>query len=225
MTGLISTIVLFPSQRLLFERERDANMYLDGPKKEYCFCEWIPDSFDRCTGHPEKDFELNFCKNSSLFFFARKGKTIETLAVINCNQRAQGECSGKYVVGERTFYRSKATLVIAPVSLVGQWERECVERSTVPLSLKRYYASYRKRDVELYRNQDIVFTTYGMCLHLRYHNTLDLACLCAPYKKRYPRQGEWAGRSEARAASHRLAPHHSRRIARMLSCRMMANVA
>ena len=27
MTGLISTIIVFPEQRLLFERERDANMY------------------------------------------------------------------------------------------------------------------------------------------------------------------------------------------------------
>ena len=27
MTGLVSTIIVFPEQRLLFERERDGNMY------------------------------------------------------------------------------------------------------------------------------------------------------------------------------------------------------
>jgi len=98
------------------------------------------------------------------------GKTVETLAVINCNPRAPSDCRGKYIDGGRTLYRSKATLVIAPVSLVGQWERECVLRSTVPLKLKRYYASYRKRDIELYRNEDIVFTTYGI---LAKENGLD----------------------------------------------------
>eukprot|EP01083_Nonionella_stella_P165389 550072_1 len=109
------------------------------------------------------------------------GKTIEAMALINYNQRTKNEdCSTRetlivahtikkqiwkefhVVEQEIKYYKSRATLIIAPVSLVGQWEKECVEKSRRKIAFKRYYASYRKRDVRLYIDQDIVFTTYGI---------------------------------------------------------------
>ena len=103
------------------------------------------------------------------------GKTIESMALINYNQRRDGECSTnkKLIIGlkeknkhnprkENIYYKSGATLIIAPVSLVGQWEKECVERSDKKIRFKRYYASSRKRQIGLYIDQDIVFTTYGI---------------------------------------------------------------
>ena len=63
----------------------------------------------------------------------------------------------------RTWYKSRATLVIAPVSLVPQWEteiREKVERTLNDgLSYKRYHGA-RSRDLRKWVDVDIVLTTY-----------------------------------------------------------------
>eukprot|EP01083_Nonionella_stella_P117644 350837_1 len=66
-----------------------------------------------------------------------------------------------YYYGQWRWYKSSATLVIAPVSLIGQWEKECDEKSGGKLRYKRYYGS-RSRDVKKYMGFDIIFTTYGI---------------------------------------------------------------
>ena len=64
---------------------------------------------------------------------------------------------------EYKYYKSGATLIIAPVTLVGQWEKECDERTNGnnKFNYKRYYGS-RSRNISLYINRDIVLTTYGI---------------------------------------------------------------
>merc|ERR1712129_366403 len=58
-------------------------------------------------------------------------------------------------------YKSSATLIIAPVSLIGQWESECDKRGDGKIKYKRYYGT-RSRDIKKYIDKDIVFTTYGI---------------------------------------------------------------
>lgn len=60
------------------------------------------------------------------------------------------------------YFKSRATLIIAPVSLVGQWEKECDQRADGKVDYQRYYGSNRKRDVRQYVDRDIIFTTYGI---------------------------------------------------------------
>ena len=63
---------------------------------------------------------------------------------------------------KRKYYKSAATLVIAPTSLVAQWEKECDSKSSGRIWWKRYYGASRSRDITDYVAEDIVFTTYGM---------------------------------------------------------------
>jgi len=58
--------------------------------------------------------------------------------------------------------RAKGTLIIAPTSLIGQWELEIDKRSTKRLKHMRYYGPSRKGNINAYLECDIVFTTYGI---------------------------------------------------------------
>ena len=60
-----------------------------------------------------------------------------------------------------SYFKTAATLIIAPPSLVGQWEKEADDKSGGKLRHKRYYGQ-RSRDVRKYVDQDIIFTTYGI---------------------------------------------------------------
>merc|ERR1711879_859638 len=51
-------------------------------------------------------------------------------------------------IEKRVWYKTAATLIIAPCSLVGQWEKECDEKSEGRLKWKRYYGSKRSRKIE-----------------------------------------------------------------------------
>ena len=113
------------------------------------------------------------------------GKTVEMLSLINCNKPKHDISSkNKLIIAEREkiskskwnnetkendewieeyiWYKSAATLIIAPVSLVGQWETETKDKCKKELNFNRYYGGNRKRNVKLYIKQDIVFTTYGI---------------------------------------------------------------
>merc|ERR1712228_368066 len=67
----------------------------------------------------------------------------------------------KQVEKEYTYYKGKGTLIIGPVTLIGQWENELDTRSNVNISYKRYYGN-RSRKLQDYLNFDVVFTTYGV---------------------------------------------------------------
>eukprot|EP01083_Nonionella_stella_P032902 90084_1 len=61
---------------------------------------------------------------------------------------------------EYTYYKAKGTLIIAPVSLIGQWEHE-VDTRAMGITYKRYYGN-RSRDMNQYIEYDVIFTTYGV---------------------------------------------------------------
>lgn len=95
------------------------------------------------------------------------GKTIISLALIRCNKPKGGgyssaNCLRSTLHGGKSYYRSSATLIIAPVSLVGQWQTECDEKSARKIRYKCYYGAQRSRDVRDYVGVDVVFTTYGI---------------------------------------------------------------
>jgi len=59
--------------------------------------------------------------------------------------------------------RSRATLVVCNVSLVGQWYDEASSKlATGQLSVYKYYGSNRTRDPAVLANYDIVVTTYAI---------------------------------------------------------------
>eukprot|EP01083_Nonionella_stella_P247543 858119_1 len=62
---------------------------------------------------------------------------------------------------EYTYYKGKGTLIIAPVSLIGQWEQELDTRSNGNLTYTRYYGA-RSRDMSHYFDFDVIFTTFGV---------------------------------------------------------------
>eukprot|EP01083_Nonionella_stella_P300068 1022488_1 len=56
---------------------------------------------------------------------------------------------------EYTYYKGKGTLIIAPVSLIGQWEQELDTRSNGNLTYTRYYGA-RSRDMSHYFDFDVL---------------------------------------------------------------------
>ena len=61
----------------------------------------------------------------------------------------------------RGLVQSKATLVIAPVSLIGQWETELKEKcAAAGLRVARWHDSYRERDPVKLAAFDVVLCTY-----------------------------------------------------------------
>ena len=77
------------------------------------------------------------------------GKTIQTLALILTRPRQ---------VEKSTTKECKGTLLVVPLSLVDQWRREIIEKTT----LKAYVHHGPKREVDPRRlvNYDVVITTY-----------------------------------------------------------------
>lgn len=56
----------------------------------------------------------------------------------------------------------KTTLIVTPVSLVGQWFSEITTRSTRPLTVLCWHGGSRTRDIAKIGSYDVVLTTYGV---------------------------------------------------------------
>ena len=54
------------------------------------------------------------------------------------------------------------TLVVCPVSLVGQWYNELIEKSSRPLKILLYHGGGRPRKVEKLLGYDVIITSYGI---------------------------------------------------------------
>merc|ERR1719229_506777 len=92
------------------------------------------------------------------------GKTIEMLAV--CNTMKPGVVKPSYICPEKKEkrYPSRATLIVAPCSLVGQWEQEIQDRHKRKPKTLCYYGS-RTKDPRVVADHDFVLTTYGIIKH------------------------------------------------------------
>ena len=94
------------------------------------------------------------------------GKTIVSLALINLRPAPAEFCTSSlaasYVASPSRPVRSLATLIIAPVSLVPQWESELRQHSLRPLRIYCFYGSNRETDPRVIAQYDVVLTTYGV---------------------------------------------------------------
>ncbi|KAG0596709.1 hypothetical protein M758_UG278500 [Ceratodon purpureus] len=80
------------------------------------------------------------------------GKTIEILALILANPSPADRCASA---------SSKGTLVVCPVSIVGQWANEVKSKLAANLNIYVYHGSKRIRDPKRLAKFDIVITTYA----------------------------------------------------------------
>ncbi|KAF1955347.1 hypothetical protein CC80DRAFT_415789 [Byssothecium circinans] len=77
------------------------------------------------------------------------GKTVEALSLMLANPSTNPAC--------------KTTLIVAPVALIRQWEKE-IERHVKPhhrLKVYNYHQAGRKATFDMLRKYDVVLTTYG----------------------------------------------------------------
>jgi superfamily II DNA or RNA helicase len=87
------------------------------------------------------------------------GKTVEVLALIAADLKSrQHQDDGEH---DKSSIKSKATLVVCPVSLVEQWRREALGKLRGSCRVYVYHGPSRMRDVlGLATSGDIVITTY-----------------------------------------------------------------
>ena len=94
------------------------------------------------------------------------GKSIVSLALINLRPApadfVSSSLAASHVASPTRPVRSRATLVIAPVSLVPQWETELRQHSLRPLRIYCFYGSSRETDPRVIAQYDVVLTTYGV---------------------------------------------------------------
>ena len=94
------------------------------------------------------------------------GKTIVTLAVINLRPAPSdfhtSSLAASFIASPSRPVRSRATLIIAPVSLVPQWEAELRQHSLRPLRIYCFYGSARETNPRVIAEYDVVLTTYGV---------------------------------------------------------------
>ena len=65
-------------------------------------------------------------------------------------------------VDENGRVYTSCTLVVCPVSLVGQWANELAEKSSRPLRILLYHGGNRPRKVPQLLNYDVIITSYGI---------------------------------------------------------------
>ncbi|CAD7697990.1 unnamed protein product, partial [Ostreobium quekettii] len=85
------------------------------------------------------------------------GKTVEVLALVLSNPLASG--LHLPLPTPPALFRSRGTVVICPVSLVGQWHDEIMEKLSGTLKVYMYHGD-RTRQPERLAHYDIVITTY-----------------------------------------------------------------
>ena len=83
------------------------------------------------------------------------GKTVITLAMVVMNKVLR-----PMPVALKPRIQSGATLVVVPVTLVGQWIQEAKRHITADVSLYAYHGHSRKRDPAFLAKHDVVVTTY-----------------------------------------------------------------
>eukprot|EP01083_Nonionella_stella_P109069 317622_1 len=90
------------------------------------------------------------------------GKTIETMALMQINPFS-GDLPGP-VRGPTGYlnYHSRATLIVAAPSLVGQWKTELETKLNRTITITQYYGGNRIRDPRRLAGFDYVLTTYGI---------------------------------------------------------------
>jgi len=95
------------------------------------------------------------------------GKTIEMMALVNLNPCSE-KLKDPYTItnahgDKKKIYSTKATLIVAPTSLVGQWSIELDDKCLTKPRILKYYGSSRPRDPEkIINDYDYVLTTYGI---------------------------------------------------------------
>ena len=90
------------------------------------------------------------------------GKTVEIISLVlsmPASNRAAAAVASEDVVDERVG----GTLVVCPVSLVGQWKKE-IELRAPAVSVGVYYGKPRTRIAGKLGEYDVVLTTYGVML-------------------------------------------------------------
>mmetsp|Transcript_1186 Transcript_1186/g.1460 ORF Transcript_1186/g.1460 Transcript_1186/m.1460 type:complete len:648 (+) Transcript_1186:1824-3767(+) len=117
-------------------------------------------SFMYCPvfGYFRKD-PINTTRGGILATEMGMGKTIISVGTILANPPPIGNPAawGSLIPGKTL---AKGTLVVCPVSLVGQWCNECEQKLAGNYRIYRYYGSSRTTNVDLLKEYDIVVTTY-----------------------------------------------------------------
>jgi SNF2 family DNA or RNA helicase len=87
------------------------------------------------------------------------GKTIQTLSVILTNPRPSDEELENDKKTKISKDSSKATLVVAPLALIRQWEGEIKTKSD-GLTVRIHHGASRTKSAALLQSNDVVITTY-----------------------------------------------------------------
>ncbi|KAI8381219.1 SNF2 family N-terminal domain-containing protein [Radiomyces spectabilis] len=90
------------------------------------------------------------------------GKTLQAIALIKerpCDPATLTEASSS---GEKT--KTKGTLVICPVSLISQWQREIYTKTNPPLSVLVYHGTSRPSDPRKLLAYDVVISSYHVLI-------------------------------------------------------------
>lgn len=97
------------------------------------------------------------------------GKTIEMLALVHSNRLESSQKPRKTALG--TLVNVPTTLVVAPMSLLSQWELEtesCSKEGTEPVRAFVYYGNEKKTNLQRLLGTkgapDVIVTSYGTVL-------------------------------------------------------------
>eukprot|EP00741_Cyanophora_paradoxa_P008377 tig00001304_g8104.t1 len=111
-------------------------------------------------GHPQANFAMPQARGGILAEEMGLGKTVELLALVLKNRiPAPAPPEATPTVNNRA--KSRATLIVCPVSLLGQWKQELKRKLTEPLDVYVYHTG-RTSDPKQLLDHDVVLTTYSI---------------------------------------------------------------